>query len=384
MKSRFVFIAVLLSAVSASFGAEYTVAPSGDDANPGTESRPFRTIRQAAHAARAGDTVWVREGVYRETVSLRRSGAPDRPIRFAVRPGEKAVLQGTDPLDLEWAPHTEAIFRAPTSARFAQLFADGQMMVEARWPDMRFPGELWDRSKWAATGAGSRYGRIVDPELARTGADWTGALATLNVAHQFFTWTRAVARHSAGAEAFEYEKNLDGITSYAEKTTPWEKNRYYLSGKLEALDQPGEWFLDAAEGALYFQPPEGGSPSNSRLEAKARNFGFEARGVDHIVLQGFRFFGCTFEFLDCQSCLVEDCELLFPTFARTLSDPSMPETWASATRMTGDNNAIRRCHLAWASASSTRLLMTSTFSKATSCATTRRLRLRAISTMSVR
>ncbi|OPZ07212.1 MAG: hypothetical protein BWZ10_02869 [candidate division BRC1 bacterium ADurb.BinA364] len=70
--------------------------------------------------------------------------------------------------------------------------------------------------------------------------------------------------------------------------------------------------------------------------------------MDHIVLQGFRFFGCTFEFLDCQSCLVEDCELLFPTFARTLSDPSMPETWASATRMTGDNNAIRRCHLAWA------------------------------------
>jgi len=48
--------------------------PQANDDNPGTQERPWLTIKKAAASARAGDTVLVHEGVYREEISLSHSG----------------------------------------------------------------------------------------------------------------------------------------------------------------------------------------------------------------------------------------------------------------------------------------------------------------------
>src|SRR4051794_26987970 len=64
-------------------GATYFVAPTGADDAPGTMERPWRTIQRAIDAAGPGDTVYVRSGAYTESVSLRRSGEPGRPITLA-------------------------------------------------------------------------------------------------------------------------------------------------------------------------------------------------------------------------------------------------------------------------------------------------------------
>lgn len=45
---------------------EYYVSIYGNDENTGSSDRPFRTISKAAQIAEAGDTITVREGVYRE------------------------------------------------------------------------------------------------------------------------------------------------------------------------------------------------------------------------------------------------------------------------------------------------------------------------------
>ncbi len=231
---------------------EYYVATDGDDDNPGTQALPFRTIGRACDEIRPvrralpadGVTVWIRSGTYRETVRPARSGTVEAPIRFMAYPGERPVISGADILDVSWTLHRGNIYKASTTAEFEQLFVDGQTMVEARWPNMRFPQQLWLRSCWASAGVGSRYGKMVDPQLAATNIDWTGATAVLNVAHQFYTWTRTVQNHSAGNDTFLYSKDLSGITSFADKTKPWEDDRYFLTGKLEAHYSPGEWFLD--------------------------------------------------------------------------------------------------------------------------------------------
>jgi hypothetical protein len=77
-------------------GRTLFVAPNGNDANPGTKNAPFRHIRHAAKLARAGDTVLVRQGVYRELVSPPFSGnATLGFITFASYPGETATIDGT-------------------------------------------------------------------------------------------------------------------------------------------------------------------------------------------------------------------------------------------------------------------------------------------------
>jgi hypothetical protein len=95
-------LALALAARGAAAG-EWFIAPDGDDARAGTREAPFATFRRAQDAARPGDTVWVRGGVYRmaeaavarkrgifaSVILLDKSGEPGRPIRYAALSGEQ-------------------------------------------------------------------------------------------------------------------------------------------------------------------------------------------------------------------------------------------------------------------------------------------------------
>ena len=75
----------------------YHVSPDGDDGNSGTISAPISTIQRGTDLARAGDTVLVRAGIYRETVIMRFSGEPGKPIVLKNYPGEQPVIQPGEP-----------------------------------------------------------------------------------------------------------------------------------------------------------------------------------------------------------------------------------------------------------------------------------------------
>ena len=65
--------------------SSYYVSTSGSDGAPGSLGSPFRTIQQAANVAQPGDTVLVRAGTYRETVTPARSGTSGKPITYKDR-----------------------------------------------------------------------------------------------------------------------------------------------------------------------------------------------------------------------------------------------------------------------------------------------------------
>lgn len=75
----------------------YYVAPNGNDSNPGTLEAPFLTINHAAQLALPGDTVRVREGVYREWVNPAEGGlTPASRITYEAMPGEHVVIKGSE------------------------------------------------------------------------------------------------------------------------------------------------------------------------------------------------------------------------------------------------------------------------------------------------
>lgn len=93
--------AVASSAFASSGGAQddpgrplFVVSPNGDDAGPGTEAQPWRTISKAARSATPGAIVDIRGGTYAEQVSVEVSGEPGRPVTFRERPGEQVVVTG--------------------------------------------------------------------------------------------------------------------------------------------------------------------------------------------------------------------------------------------------------------------------------------------------
>ncbi len=100
--ARLICCLVLLGQVVASAGVapaaahSHYVAVWGNDGNPGTYAQPWKTIQHAADSAVAGDTIYVRGGIYREVVGIWNSGNKvDGYITFQSYPGENAILDGS-------------------------------------------------------------------------------------------------------------------------------------------------------------------------------------------------------------------------------------------------------------------------------------------------
>src|SRR5687768_11282656 len=81
---------------SAQSGMTYYIATWGKDSNPGTMDRPWQTLQKGAREAKAGDTVYVRGGVYyADGVNFGNDGQASRPITFESYPGETAIIDGS-------------------------------------------------------------------------------------------------------------------------------------------------------------------------------------------------------------------------------------------------------------------------------------------------
>ena len=146
MKTRFTTIitAVVVIAGGAQ-AADFYVGPAGDDTHPGTEAQPLATIQAAVNKLQPGDTLLIRGGTYRETVTFPRSGTADKPITLKPYRDEKVIVSGCDPVT-GWTLQdpTKRIWKAPMPWTLGlgrnQVFGDGQVLIEARHPNAPTPG----------------------------------------------------------------------------------------------------------------------------------------------------------------------------------------------------------------------------------------------------
>jgi autotransporter-associated beta strand protein len=282
--------------------ANWYVATNGSDSAAGTLAAPLQTISKGFSKAGAGDTIQIRGGTYRESISLvGKSGNAGNPITLTSYTNETAILSGLDVQSLTWTTNSgiSNIWVATyTGGTFEQMFVDGKPMLEARWPnvpmDTNGNWNFFSSNCWATVDTnGNSYGTVSDAHLAATGWNITGWRAVLNVSHQYYTWTRVVTNHTAGSAIFNYPQDLSGVSL----TESFNDDRYYLVGNTNLLDSPGEWCYDANSQRLYFYPFNGKNPNTSTVEIKTRNFAFTAdKNSKYLTIDGITFFGTAFEF----------------------------------------------------------------------------------------
>lgn len=75
----------------------YVCADLGNDQNDGSEKNPFQTIQYVASFAKAGDTILVKPGIYRERISPVNSGSSSAPITFKSVVKNGAIVRGSIP-----------------------------------------------------------------------------------------------------------------------------------------------------------------------------------------------------------------------------------------------------------------------------------------------
>ncbi|HEY2586679.1 MAG TPA: carbohydrate-binding protein [Tepidisphaeraceae bacterium] len=259
--------------------ATYYVAPWGSDGAAGTLAQPFRTIQEAANAAYWGDTVAIEGGTYHETVK-----PPHAGVTFTNFNNEAVTISGADQATGFWDAAGN-IYEATVATNLGegneQVFVDGQLLNEARFPNT----SLDPSHPTKATIGAYSNGTIYDSSLAQPNGYWVGAKINLTPGQAWTTYTGTVTASGPGWITVA----LPDIESGEQ---PAAGNSYYLYGKFQALDSAGEWYVDSSN-HLFLWDQYGDNPSYHDVEVKAREYGFDLSGVSNTTIQGINLFACT-------------------------------------------------------------------------------------------
>ncbi|HEY8750071.1 MAG TPA: hypothetical protein VIM11_18955, partial [Tepidisphaeraceae bacterium] len=281
--------------------SNFVVAPNGSNANPGTLAQPFATIQHAADVAQAGDTVYIRGGTYRETVTPAHSGTASAPIIFEPYNGESVTVSGADVVG-NWAASGNSIYSTTPGWNLGegsnQVFVDGTMMGGARSPNNPNAADFFHYPTYtidSATTTASPNGPFGNTETATIQSSalndppnaWVGATVHIAPGEGWVWQTGTVIASQPGSITYQYTQ-LNLVQQFPSVGDP-----FYLTGKLYALDSPGEWVLDPASGALYVRTPQNDSPASHTVEMKHRQFTFDLSGRSNVTVRGINLFAAT-------------------------------------------------------------------------------------------
>ncbi len=260
-------------------GAEFFVAPHGNDANPGTKEQPLATLQRARDAIRelkkagplpvGGAMVWVRGGVYElsQTFQLTAedSGSEAAPVVYRAYADEKPVLSGGRQIT-GFTPHRGRIVKADVAAQgfndtyFRQLFFNGQRQPLARYPNFDAANPHGGGFAYVEGDLVSMY-KDLPHETRRVlqckegdCRHWAKPREGQVLIFPRYNW-RSCLVPIASVDREERQITLARDVWWGVSHTIRPGDRYYVRNLFEELDAPGEWYLDQATGTLYFWPP---------------------------------------------------------------------------------------------------------------------------------
>jgi hypothetical protein len=259
----------------------YHVSLTGSDSFDGAAAGTvFATIQKAATVMQAGDTCLIHAGTYRETVTPPRSGLVGSPILFQSAGDGKVVISGAEKVNGPWSVHSGSIYKTSvtlsstyndrmtsnTTLLANQIFVAGEMMAQARWPNLRDTN---------AANPSVDTTRASPPAIQGSyqgGVCWESS---------WFSCRTGIIQN-ADATQIQFAQALCATRN--------ELRRWYC-GVLGLLDAEREWHYDPSTTTLYLWAPGGASPG--QVEAKVRNFAFDLSGKSYITIRRISLFAAT-------------------------------------------------------------------------------------------
>ncbi len=318
--SAVIAIACLTLSLACADAATFYVAPNGNDKwsgklkqpNAAQTDGPLASLAGARDAirklkAQAGLTapvdVIIADGTYElaETFALTPadSGTDACPITYAAAPGAKPVITGGRRIT-GWRKGEGNLWEADVPGvregewYFHQLFVNGKRAVRARTPNegyLHIAGPikpLGDRKK-ARGDSSTKMGFRFKPGDVK---QWDN-MDDVNV-FLYHSWTSSLH----WIKDVDLDENI--LRFVARSGWPvayWDaKQRYHLENYFEALDSPGEWYLNRKTGVLHYWPREGEGMAQADVWAPRLGILLRAEGeselgltVEHINFKGLSF-----------------------------------------------------------------------------------------------
>ncbi len=317
--------------------ATFYVSNSGSDSNVGTAvDAPFETIQKAANEARAGDTVFIRGGTYREQVNLTQSGTETAPITFAAFNNENVTVTATDLLTgfVRSADPTDNnnIYTANLSGDASDsllsrheltVFVNGRVVQEAK---SRNAADYLNVDTWETFN--SANGRTVrDSTLVGSTDNYVGSFIRLRTSDFTLGESRVTG----------FDSSTGTLTLADSIGNPPSNGRYLLHDAVDLVDSAGEWHFNEETDTFTLWAPGGGDPDNQVVEVKRRAEAFDTNGRDYIHFENLTFTGGDLDARGSDGLVLDGIHVI-------ASDRIFgPEFGTSRTALvfTGDNNVVR-------------------------------------------
>jgi len=337
-----------------SFSSTYYVAPSasgGSNSNNGSISSPWETITYALTQLSAGDTLYLREGTYRETVTITQDGSSGNVITIEAYTDngtlETVTIDGTVDVSGTWSTYNDvsgAYQLSSYTTDITQLFVDDVPMVNARWPNAQFNDDsIFSHSTWAQGDEdNSSDGSLtIDEDEHDPGAlDLNGSIGILNIG-SFRTWSVVMTGHTQNGSADDViTYNTADIGTYKDK-----HHYYFFEGKLSFIDTNNEWFHDKSNEVLYLFPDDGLDPSSRSIKAKTTDYRVTFNNAHYITFKKINFFATTIDFVNSENITIEECNFYYPTASQRMLGTTNGVGTLNVLEIDANshNNIIKKC-----------------------------------------
>ena len=167
-----------------------------------------------------------------------------------------------------------------------ELFFNDQRLAVARWPNQGWTtiAKIIDSGSIPRIGDTSNRPGIFEYEGDRPGR-WNVEGGIWLQGYWCFDWYAETIKIKA-LDREKHQITLATPTVYGVKQGNPSPRRYRALNLLEELDQPGEFYIDRANGLLYFWPPS--SPAGARIVLSTLNAPLVVlNNAEHVVLLGF-------------------------------------------------------------------------------------------------
>lgn len=362
MKHTLIKIAPLLTLILCLFAfecnsknVEIYVSAKGNDSNSGTQSSPVKSLEKAQtliHLARqnqknAAITVFVEDGVYQLqkpfVLTSEESGKENYPVVIKAFGKAKPIVTGSRELkDWQELKDEAKLNMLPAEAKGKifvtelkklgisdfgnsiepgnrpELFCNGQLQTLARWPNTGFTnaGKVKGATELPPTFMKKRGTKEGVFEYTNNRQNrWANEPEVFLGGYWFWDW----------ADEFQKVAKVDTLSKILALVEPYHRYgfkdslRYFGLNLFCEIDQPGEWYLNRAEGKLYWYPPVGVNPSKAQVTLSVFHAPFmvELNDCSNVILQGLTFQesrGSAVSISGGKNCLVKDCR--FERFGR--------------------------------------------------------------------
>jgi hypothetical protein len=281
------FISFLFAGHGILLSQKIYISPSGNDSNPGTINSPVSTLTRARDLAREyrksgtisqAFEIVALSGEYFMfqplTLTSSDGGTESAPLIIRGEEGKKVVFRGGIPIT-GWEIVNGKLWRtfipqvAWYNSYFEQLYVNGKRAVRARTPNEGFyfikgveetvlekgdgRAPLFAVQKILLDSSDARCFNSFSPQ------DYDDAIITF-----YHKWDNTRKRVKS------YNRKESAIYTVGTGMKPWnsldKQTRYFVDNYKDALDAPGEWYLDRT-GYLWYIPCEGETIENTTAYA---------------------------------------------------------------------------------------------------------------------